>query len=421
MAASLHFKAEDHYIGDVHPYFDEKEGVWYIFYLIPGGTFASKLFVSKDGIHFIPREIYLKNEEAPYAVLVIERYQDMYFTYYGQGHHHACSKSFDLVHWENDTDYHISVLPEQFPLGQRDPSLFYSKENQTFYCVSLAYFDKAYRCALALYQSKDLKHWNQEAKIIRCFHNEGLHFDGEPECPQIVSIDNCLFLLYSLARKTVHHVGGTSYLCLKTNDMEKVKWDQLEEKALTSEDLCAAQIGKRADTCYLFGWIPQGATIDAWGGHLNFPLIIYREDETLCSKIDPVFYEKIKGRKEDLNGDIHRHIFEISASITETFTIDIAQEWIHHLVFDCDSGAIQLYYVGVLLSEIKIPKEEFIHAEIRLIVEEDILELYINDKYTLHARLKEKITAGELSFSSSHYIEKIEKFGLKTIEEMEEK
>lgn len=202
--------------------------------------------------------------------------------------------------------------------------------------------------------------------------------------------------------------------------MEKVKWDQLEEKALTSEDLCAAQIGKRGDTCYLFGWIPQGAAIDAWGGHLNFPLIIYREDETLCSKIDPIFYEKIKGRKEDLNGDIHRHIFEISASITETFTIDIAQEWIHHLVFDCDSSAIQLYYVGVLLSEIKIPKEEFIHAEIRLIVEEDILELYINDKYTLHARLKEKITTGKLSFSSSHYIEKIEKFGLKTIEEMEE-
>lgn len=287
------------YIGDVHPYFDQKTRTWYMYYLDTTGQFNSKLLTSKDGIDWVENtDFWIHSSLANYGVLNVFERDGTYYSYYAEYH---ASKSTDLINWYYaGGEYQIPQDSQQFPGGMRDPSVTFDKDTNTYYAIGLNYprripSEGIYESNLAITKSIGDNQLQWEPNHLKVFTTNPMNKDFE--CPQLVKIGRRWYVVASQYGNSVHGVGRTSYLIgdLDKNPYE-VDWQSKTLNHLTSEDLCAAQIAQKDDKFYIFGWIPKEHNGGFWGGAINIPTEVYAlEDGSLATRFEENLSAKYRG------------------------------------------------------------------------------------------------------------------------------
>lgn len=413
----LHFRLEEHVIGDVHPYYEEKDGKWYMFHLEPG-TFQSKLLTSKNMLDWTEEKIFFAQEpRAPYYVLGIIKVEGLYHSWFGQTDIAVCSVSKDLFHWEPCTSKDISINMDMYPNGFRDPFVVYDNIQNCFWMIGTAYTSTHQNSIITLVRSngRDLTSWSTNFKSIIQFFSGPFAQIGEPEVTQAIRINSRWYIFSSIARRTRHHVGPVSYwIGPKNADIDKIIWNEIPERILTSEDFCAAQIVCKEDELYMWGWIPQSPFKNDWGGHLSFPLQITANDEgVLFTKIDESFGQLIRGNiLYELNEKYHRKSDVYIHLLDDIDKFDLCFDFMNVLTtFILHFGTLSFFEpqnnieirvdninsnVGVYYNNLECATLSYESIDkvtsLRIIGEVDILEIYINNEFALHAKIGENFS-----------------------------
>ncbi len=306
---SLHHTVDGYY-GDVHPYYDERTGKLYMFYLSTGRQsgevkeqFSSLLTTSSDFIRYEDTKIQPDSSNPPeqelyYALGVYKDKDGNYRSSYGYGNYAGASKSTDLINWQTGSDVYIDeadgLLKYTFRayfdsdvVSGRDPDITYDPESGKYYCVVMNYYTQAVANGskgLALYTAgEDGKYSTKAVKLLDCTGR------GDPECPQLKKIGNRWYLFYSIyGTGSAGNVGNLSYRVGDENvSPDKVNWNAKEEFALDGGDLHAAQVCQVGDKWYMYGWLNYTPHANVWGGYLNMAREVYvKDDGTLAARCD---------------------------------------------------------------------------------------------------------------------------------------
>lgn len=398
---SLHYTPPG-YIGDVHPYY--RDGVMYLFHLKTDGNFSSSVALSRNLLQYEQVELTHDNRLPinHYYVLNVVFDGEWYRSFYGAGRVMASSKSRDLLHWENGEESEsfrtLYQAENTYPCDGRDPFVFFDPDVGRWRIVSTAYYtnDAAGRgegmdCAIALSTSED-----ETLRSFAAEQRELLHFpdgySGEPEVTQMLKLGNRWYLFASMARRTEHHVGPVSYwIGDEGKTIDEVDWSGKEERLLTGQDLCAAQLTEVSDRLYLLGWIPQQSRGNAWGGTLNLPREIYVKNESgeLGSRLDPCLSGLLREEKLPEGGDGSRSLAEAAlpragGGFSLCYT-DAANAVTRVRLSD---GVLSIVapdgyeYASIAC---KVGAEE--PLKIQAVLEDDVLEVFVNETVSLCARL----------------------------------
>lgn len=421
---SLHYRHPLHLLGDVHPVYNAEQHRWFLYYLEPGGAFHSRLVSSRNLRQW--REEPLRFEGTPranYYVVAPSVRRTQWLTWYGQHHTHVCSSSDDGIVWHADTTKDIPVNLNHSQGGERDPYVVYDETLQCFHTVALAYLTTTYDCAITLTSSvgDSLTTWGQPVHTLLHFPNDTMWSNGEPECPQLMKIQRRWYIFASLARRTVHHVGGLSYW---VGDLDKspleVNWAEKPRYELTSEDLCAAQLAQKKDEFYLFGWIPPQAKGNEWGGHLNIPLRVQVGHLGTLSTMWHKSSLQLKKTKTVLSlNDVFSwtspmtiqkvtHVV-FQAEWSPRTLIKFQQKGQSTLVFELDLDAQNLKVYSeenrYVFSSLSYPKPIKLGTTqpLHIIIEGDMLEVNYAQRVTLHTRLPRSLVGDTITTSFAHY------------------
>lgn len=305
----LHHTADGFY-GDVHPFYDEKTGKLYMYYLSTGKQsgvvteqFGSLLTVSDNFIQYNDVELKVDPVNPPeqdlyFALGVYVDKDGRYRSSYGKGNYAGGSVSDDLIVWKNGAEPYIDeadgllkyTYRAYFDTGVvsgRDPDITYDKQSGKYYCIVMNYYSQAVangEKGLALYTASEDGKFSTSAVRLVDFTGR-----GDPECPQLKKIGNRWYLFYSVyGTGTAGNVGNLSY---RIGDEgvapENVNWNEKEEYALEGGDLHAAQLCQVGDMFYMFGWLNYAPHVNVWGGYLNLAREVFqRADGTLGTRCD---------------------------------------------------------------------------------------------------------------------------------------
>jgi len=251
-APRLHYKPDDHALGDVHPFFHE--GECYLYYLKPGG-FDSMLVRSADWLNWTSTPL----THAPVAegdwmarYFVLGVFRDPAANVFRSFHGHAQGR---MASQESDDLRHWRCAPQAFhvPAGdyyerRHDPFVFWMPETKRYGCVMTAWIkgrEKAKAGGVALATSSDLQHWEDHGIVL------DLMGQGEPECPQMFQIGPHSGISSPASTRTSPWAVLHTTWPPSRRD-RGVPWESLDGK-----DLCAAQFAADATgKLILFGWIP---------------------------------------------------------------------------------------------------------------------------------------------------------------------
>lgn len=444
----IHYKPEEHFIGDVHPFFHD--GKCYMFYLKPG-NYASALAVSEDLLHWEPKKLEKPGGLVPakeYFVLGVVKDGSLFRSFYGNGTFVGASHSDDLFKWHTSSlPYTSDVNLELFPVCARDPFVFFDKDAQVYRCVSTAYRQNkkwgrgdAMDCSIAIVSTGDdtLTGWGKQVELKRFIDG----FEGEPECSQMFMIDNRWYLLASLAYRSVHHVGKPSYwIGEKNKDILEDDWNNKQEYSLNGEDLCAAQVAFDGKRWLMWGWIPQSWSGNQWGGHLSLPLEVYAlKDGMLATRLEKSISKKIRGEllwnsgnmksdgsnSFDVPGYYDRFDIEFKIAADKTDIYLSIGEGKDEVCIEVNRSQNALRIVapgisdgGYIFSSMDVDGEWMSEAQtVRVLAEEDIVEVFLGDRYSLCARINRKLSQESLRFIGRSAIEEIRLYRLKWLEEV---
>ncbi|MDZ4290021.1 MAG: hypothetical protein U0984_18795 [Prosthecobacter sp.] len=395
----LHFKPHDHALGDVHPFF--RDGECFLYYLKPG-KYESALARSRDWLHWT--ETPLTHEETkpgdwmnPYFVLGVFRdpAANVYRSFYGhlQGRM-VSSVSGDLLRW-SCAPKELQVPPADYCQRRRDPFVFWMPETRQYGCVMTTWMKnrpKETGGAVSLATSTDLKSWKDHGPILDPGNI------GEPECPQMFWLGGRWHLLASIYDRAV---GSPVYW---TSAQPFGPWASARSGRLDGKDLCAAQIAFDGDLPILFGWIPLTPAQPGkqnWGGHLALPREVYAlADGTLGTRLpnqlSKAFAElpwqtmpaiKIGTQPGILEGRWHDLAAEFSlrmpAAVGEVrlrmgSLADVALQRTRLRILDAE---------GNCWSELPVDLPEDQTFSVQVFVENDIIELFVNHRSSLVARV----------------------------------
>lgn len=303
----LHHATEGYY-GDVHPFYDEKSGELYMFYLSTGQkndqtTFRSMLTTSQDFIHFASKDVAISESAPPeqdlyFALNVYLDRDGGYRSSWGYNGYAGSSKSKDLLIWESGSEPYIDVADGFLKythrvyfgggaLSGRDPDVFYDKDSDSYYCVVMNYYTpsgSSGRKSLAVYLGDKDGRYSPNPITYMDFTGR-----GDPECPQIKKIGDRWYIFYSVyGTGTAGNVGDFRYrMGGAGQSVDQVDWDAAKEYRLDGADLHAAQIFPVGDKYYMYGWLNYAAGASVWGGYLNLAREVYRRaDGTLATRCD---------------------------------------------------------------------------------------------------------------------------------------
>lgn len=392
--ASLHFKPKDHALGDVHPFF--KDGQCFLFYLKPG-RFESALATSRDFLDWKPRPLTHAPTEpgdwfSPYFVLGV--FQDeaasLFRSFYGHAKGRMVSStSTNLLHW-SCAPQSFSIPPGDYHERRRDPFVFQLPDGQGYGCVMTTWMkgrSKEKGGAVSLATSKDLQTWTDHGPII----NPG--DIGEPECPQMFVINDRWFLLASIYDRAV---GKPVYWSSRS---PHGPWPKRPEGALDGKDLCAAQIATTQDgSRLLFGWVPllparPGA--QTWGGHLALVREIQllpdgrlgtRLAPSLAAHLDALPSLPIECESLSLPADVPWMLqgevqFANASSLVALKVTGLAS-------IDLRPGSLRILGAdGTEWNRLDAAFPLATSLPLRLIVEQDIIEVFVSDRISLAARV----------------------------------
>ncbi len=425
---SLHYINKDYNIGDVHPFYEEKTKTWFMYYLRPG-DYASRLIVSKDKIKWVEKEIEFEFNVAPtkYYVLGVVKDGDNYRSYYGRGSYNGSTMSKDLFLWKNSpSPYKVPNDSVLFPAGARDPYVFFDPDSNVYRCTTTSYrINKDAKsgnkmdCSIGLAstQKNDLVSWTSNQNDLIRFPDG---FKGQPECSQMFKIGDRWYLWSSLYGRSNNGVGRPTYWIgdagkkILEND-----WQSKPENSLDGDDLCAAQVANDGKNNFMWGWIAKKWQGGDWGGNLNLPHEVYQlDDGSLATRLAIDVGEKIRGTKlSSINkADIKKDTSVAFEGVYSRADI-VADFTLSNSVASIAIGEIKIQ-INSVNSVISINKDEndptsyFAtyrvpegalngNVNIRVIAEEDMLEVFINDKYALCARVSDMMKNKKIEILAS--------------------
>ncbi len=431
---SLHHAADGYY-GDVHPFYDEKSGQLYMFYLSTGNqtsdkteTFGSLLTTSTDFISYRDTKISVDKNNPPeqdlyFALGVYKDKDGVYRSSYGKGNYAGASKSYDLLNWQNGSEMYVDPADGMlkykyrayFDTGVhsgRDPDIFYDKDGDKIYCVVMNYYsertDKGEK-GLALYTANSDGIFSTKAVKLLDFTGR-----GDPECPQLKKIGDRWYLFYSVyGTGTAGGVGRLSYRVAGAGvSPENAEWGKLKEYSLDGGDLHAAQLCEVGGRYYMYGWIGSRPNANVWGGNLNLAREVYvKADGTLGTRCDEYLTKLLnKGRIAKLS---------FGSSVTSGRSMILA-----HVDLSGDYAAVELasgnarYYAGIIKRngktylfvndsltgserevEIEGDKTSF---DLKIIADGAFIEAFADDEYsvTAHTTLADSY---EISLSGASF------------------
>ena len=407
---SLHYilpegYANDTYIGDVHPFYDN--GKMYMYYLNTSGKFQSCLLTSDNMINYSRSicEAHRSNppEQDNYFVLGVCKYKDgKYRSYFGLGDGYGCSVSDDLHVWSNadvlDNNFKVMYRTyfdlTNYPAGGRDPYIFYDEDIDRYCIIAMAYKTKEDRY-LVLYVSDDSegKYFSQKPIPLMNFKT------GDPECPMAMKIGNRWYIFTSIYGNSSHGVGRLSYwIGDEDKDITEVDWKSKTEHYLEGEDLAAAQLVSVGTKYYLYGWIPSQPVGPCWGGYLNIAReVIQFNNGVLGTRLDPVLNRIIsKGKINDINennffnnnGFVNKNNSLYSESMAEV-SLNMT---VKRNIIDCD----------INLNEIRNNDVSFIFTQDSLNVK---VSVYFDGKDT-YLKISRENGSREIEYSKIKIIEK---------------
>jgi hypothetical protein len=447
----LHFRQPSHYIGDVHPFYEN--GIYYLFYLKPG-TFEPLLVTSTDMIHW-QTETLTHGNPLPaqiYYALGVFKDGDKYRSYYGNFSSMKGSESTDLLHWNKAPEtYDIANNMNLFPSGSRDPYVFWDPDIEAYRMVSTAYRSKPSTggtildasIALTTSNGADLTSWGTQIEMIR-FPNTNVPLSSaqDPEVAQMFKMGERWYLMSSIAGQSVHHVGKPTYWIGSPNTpIDQENWSSKQAHSLDGEDLAAVQIFQGNGKWYMLGWIPQQSSGNAWGGHLSLPREIYQlSDGKLAVRLESAISMAIRGEllyssasslpiveeagswqhnlstidysgtsfgMAKLPGTYDRIDLEMNVALGAgavrgglLLDKDTSGPYGYEIALDRVSNMIKIRRDAtgsggwVNFAEMKVEAGDLNGINnVRVIAEGDILEVFVNDKYSLAARISSAFSA----------------------------
>ena len=223
-------------------------------------------------------------------------------------------------------------------------------------------------------------------------------------------------------------------------------WSSATPDSLDGKDLCAAMSCDTGSKRVLFGWIPLLASQPGsqyWGGHMGLPREVYQAaDTTLRTKLDSQVGIAVRGEQQFpfepvapyarsgswsfganyalfntasgtgraiLNGVYDRIDMETTLSLAAgTLRAGFALDWSESSSgFEAmlDKANQRLYIAtvgGTVHAEIAIPTPANTGNYLRLVVEEDIVELFYNNQFTLAARIPKKLLTTSVGFVATN-------------------
>lgn len=410
---TFHFKPGDHALGDVHPFF--KDGECFLYSLKPG-EYDSVLARSKDWLHWTETPIThapVSKDDwfSPYFVLGVFRDEaaGVYRSFYGHAKGRMVSSvSTNLIDW-SCAPKGFSVPPGDFYERRRDPFVFWIPERKECGCVMTTWMkgrSKETGGAISLATSPDLQHWTDHGPIIDPGNI------GEPECPQMFKLGAHWYLLASIYDRAV---GKPVYW---RSDSPTGPWKSTPDGQLDGKDLCAAQIAFDGDIPLLFGWIPLTPAQPGkqhWGGHLALPREVYalpdgllgtRLPRKLATTFDALSWKSmnaftLSSAPHVIDGERRNFVAEFDlASSSSDSEIQVEFEPLGKVVIAPQSIRI-LDGSGQCWSALPTRWLSGPSGTVHLMIEDNIVEVFVGDRFSLAARLPEQTKARRLSFSSS--------------------
>ena len=435
----------ERHVGDVHPFY--YNGKMYMYYLKTDGTYSSALLETTDFFNYTEATIQRVDPKptiASYYVLGILPYQDKFISYFGASATHINgSISDDLYSWKKHETLNI---PKVTYTTGRDPYIFYDEDVDRYRIIYTAYYSNKrpgdFDAALALKTSKsnNFDEWEETDKEMLRYDNAGASGSEDPEVSQMMKIGNRWYLFASIYGRSVHGVGGMSYWIGDENTtIDNQEWLTKEEHFLDGEDLCAAQIVEVNNKYYMFGWVPARANSGLWGGAINIAREIYqKEDGTLATRLDPYMAQMInkgmiyKLKTDDINvnvGDVEISENQILFKGTGQSYLDFQDyneiavpntysRFIMETSFNLENnnravGGVKLsssnskkihvlcidklnreVYVMTRSAQgtyknasIKLNLADWSNIKVNIIIEDNIVDIFVNDEYSLSARI----------------------------------
>ncbi|MCI2069002.1 MAG: hypothetical protein LKJ88_05445 [Bacilli bacterium] len=413
---AIHPQNEEGYFGDVIPYYKSDEHKMYLYYMTGDISNPAKpvisnhLATSRDLFHYQHLVDFDSDEEKSQKYASIGMDMIGGFCYRSIGPEARDANVFDF---------------KTYPEGYRDNFLFFDEDKQVYRYLFLCYIKASgiISCALGLMTSDDAsgKSWSTPIKTLKKYANY-----RQPECPFAWKIGKRWYLGCSLWGNKTHGVGRMEYyMCPEGMSLDNVSLNGVETRYLDGEDLCAGQMTKVGPYYMMFGWIPSYFDYDyfpatyvsrLWGGDINLPRLVYpSEDGTLFTRIDSVLKRKIKrgriisGQKLNIVGTFTAGEKIITNEAISSFyaKISYVQKKVGTFSFNFTQGE-KNYSIEIIKSNEKMtidvvcledsghtvassfdfPLTDNVNLE--LTCQGGCVECYINDSYSLSARISAK-------------------------------
>ncbi len=435
------------HIGDVHPFYHD--GKLYMYYLETNGRYTSALLESADFVTYTESEIRIGSPSptiSTYFVLGITKYQDTFVSFFGASASQINSSySTDLYEWKNHNG--IGNIPATENTSARDPYVFYDPDVDRYRIVYLSYysnnrnpggdFDAALWLKTSTGSSPDS--WESGHDELLRFDNAGVSGKEDPEVSQMVKIGTRWYLIASIYSRTVHGVGGFSYWKGDENTLiTDVDWKSKTEQTLDGEDLCAGQLVQVGDRWYLFGWVPANPSSSQWGGALTLAREVYQlKNGDLAVRLDPYLANLInRGTILDLRdtaptavygsvtqdagvtavqgGSEARYGFDVYGEarlpgtygrVIVDYRLDLSDGTsraglllkntdtaVRHFVYVDRTSSLLLIYSRTpegnsIRASTRIAVEDWSDLKIKVIVDGSIVDVFLNDTYSLVGRV----------------------------------
>jgi sucrose-6-phosphate hydrolase SacC (GH32 family) len=244
-------------------------------------------------------------------------------------------------------------------------------------------------------------------------------------------------------------VGGPTYwIGDNGKGIDKVNWQGKKENMLDGEDLCAAQVAQANGKLLMWGWIPMNWNGGDWGGHLSLPHEVFAlKDGTLGSRLEKTVSEKIRGgllwglnQEKQLNAsnsivtdnrysrlDMSVKFSMQKQSCMKFGLTDKAEEEIK-VYFNNVNNSVLVNTgkpgdtAGPKLASTTLPKGVMNKPMVvRFVAESDMLEIFINDQWSLCTRLNRQLQDEKVTIAAPAgkvQLEKASLFRLKWLEEI---
>lgn len=459
----LHFKPKDGIAGDCHPFYHN--GTCYLYYL--DEKFNSRLVTSTDHLHWTPQTLTHTPPggdfpfSLPYFVLGVwfDEKAGLFRSYHGGPNNMMVPNvSKDLLNWDYGSRSEI-VWPQDRYSQQRDPYVFWNEDERKYWVVMTSLVSGVSNLengAISYASSADLTHWEGRGDLIYPGRN------GAMECPQMFKLDGRWYLFASVG--SGGHVGKLSYW---VSNKPTGPWKQMKPACVDGDCLEAPNMGFEGRNWVMFGWIPLltgpagGAWV--WGGHVAFPRQLYAlPDGSLGARLDPTVAQRVRGRPAgtlntaqlkplvgtwsqtdggwNLDGgyglahlgiDLARFDVELSIELPGDNSyaglrvagpdnrdkVEIVVDHVKGLV------AVRNEYQqgeGMEYASIPLAQKESTY-NLRVLLEENMVELFVNDRYSLAVRIPQRLPMRRLSLAGKGKNVRFKSasfYGLKFLEEI---